>query len=75
MIESQDTESHGGSDPEDQTSGGTGGEQGRETSESQVGDQKLGSDIGEDDIGVDSEGEPTTKPGASEQTPGESQGS
>lgn len=72
-MESQERE-HGGADAEDQTSGGTGGEHGPQTDEHQVGGQKLGPDVGEDDIGVDTEGEPTTKPGASDTTPGASQG-
>ncbi len=70
-MESHD-KSHGGADPEDQTSGGSGGAHGNETGDEQVGGQRLGSDVGEDDIGLDSEGEPTTKPGASDQTPSQS---
>ena len=71
-MESHDT-AHGGADPEDQTSGGSGGEHGTETSEDWDKDQKFGPDVDEQDTVPDTGGEPTTKPGASEQTPGQTQ--
>jgi len=59
-----------GVDPESQTSGGSGGSQGTGTSSEQA-DQDLGSEMGDQDVQSDRTGEPATKPGASEQTPGQ----
>lgn len=58
-----------GVDPESQTSGGSGGSQGTGTSGEQT-DQDLGYDVGEQDVQSDRTGEPVTKPGVAEQTPG-----
>lgn len=58
-----------GVDPESQTSGGSGGAQGTDTPGEQT-DQDLGYDVGEEDVQSDRSGEPVTKPGASEQSPG-----
>ena len=69
-MESHDT-AHGGADPEDQTSGGSGGEHGTETGEDMDKDQKLGPGVEDRDIDTDTAGEPTTKPGASDDTPGQ----
>lgn len=69
------TEQHGGTaregaDPEDMTSGGSGGTQGTDAREDWDKDQKFGQLKDEDDTMTDRTGEPTTKPGASDQTPG-----
>ena len=73
------TEQHGGTaregaDPEDMTSGGSGGAQGTDAREDWDKDQRLGQADSDDDTMTDTGGEPATKPGASDQTPGSRQG-
>ncbi len=73
MNESPDTPREG-ADPEDRTSGGSGGAQGPETSDStgqMDQSETLGPGLDDQDAVTDRAGEPTTKPGASEQTPGQ----
>ena len=74
------TEQHGGTaregaDPEDMTSGGSGGAQGTDAREDWDKDQKLGQAEDDEDTMTDTRGEPATKPGASDQTPGSMQDS
>ena len=69
MTESHDT-AREGADPEDQTSGGSGGAQEPGSREDWDKDQKLGQEQDEQDVMTDDAGEPATKPGASDQTPG-----
>lgn len=69
------TETHGGTaregaDPEDMTSGGSGGAQGTDAREDWDKDQKLGQQKDDQDVMTDQTGEPVTKPGASDQTRG-----
>ena len=73
MTESHDT-AREGADPEDQTSGGSGGAQEPGSREDWDKDQKFGQEKGDDDVMTDTTGEPATKPGASDQTPGSMQG-
>ena len=68
-MESNDTVREG-ADPEDQTSGGSGGAQEPGTRQEWDKDQKFGQQKGDDDVMTDTEGEPVTKPGASEGSPG-----
>jgi len=60
-----------GADPEDETSGGSGGAQGTGESEDLDKDQKLGPELDDQDVVTDQSGEPTTKPGASDQSEGQ----
>ncbi len=69
MTESHDTVREG-ADPEDQTSGGSGGAQEPGSREDWDKDQKHGPERGDDDAMTDSGGDPVTKPGASDRTPG-----
>ena len=68
MMESHDTVREG-ADPEDQTSGGSGGAQEPGSREDWDKDQKHGPEQGDQDVMTDRTGEPATKPGASDQTP------
>jgi len=73
MTESHDTVREG-ADPEDQTSGGSGGAQEPGSREEWDKDQKFGAAQGDEDVMTDDTGQPVTKPGASDDTPGSAQG-
>ena len=73
MMGSHDT-AREGADPEDQTSGGSGAAQEPGSREDWDKDQKFGQEKGDDDVMTDTTGEPATKPGASDETPGSMQG-
>jgi hypothetical protein len=72
--ESPDTAPSEGSDPEDRTSGGSGGNQSTSTHE-ESGDFDRGGEgdpgVGEEDVVTDTGGEPVTKPDQASGTPGQ----